>query len=390
MKQKGDASMFQAAIKTRYQSGRVYKKGKKEVKWYGQFREDRIDGEEKLFRVQKNICLGTLSELPTKQAARRELARRMGTGTPVTADMLFRDLVSRWQSAVVPTLRNSTATYYLKMLAAHVLPAFGQREVKSISRYDVELFLAEKAKAYCRATLRGMRVSLGRVLSWAVAGGWLEKNPCAGVQLPQAPTKVERTILKPEQVVALASKLKEPYSTLILFLAATGLRISEAVGVQKSDFEGNVLKLRKRFYQSDDGGDFADLKTKKSARDLPLPAWLVDRVKSLADGDGFCFLSQAGTPINQKNALRRYIHPACAELGFRIGGWHDLRHTVTTWALKKYPTKVVSEMLGHASVKTTLDVYSHVLQEDFSEPLAEMAGKLLPNVAQNAGTQVAA
>lgn len=40
VKQKGDASMFQAT-KTRYQSGRVYRKGKKTVKWYGKFREDR-------------------------------------------------------------------------------------------------------------------------------------------------------------------------------------------------------------------------------------------------------------------------------------------------------------------------------------------------------------
>jgi hypothetical protein len=41
------------------------------------------------------------------------------------------------------------------------------------------------------------------------------------------------------------------------------------------------------------------------------------------------------------------------------------------------PTKVVSEMLGHANLKSTLDVYSHVMQEDFAEPLAEMAGKFV-------------
>ena len=189
-------------------------------------------------------------------------------------------------------------------------------------------------------------------------------------------------MLKPEQVIALASKLEEPYSTLVLFLAVTGLRISEAVGIKQSDFEGNVLQLRRRFYQGNSGGDYGELKTKKSARNLTRPAWLADRVKALANVDeGFCFRSQAGTPINQKNALRRYIHPACKDLGFRIGGWHDLRHTVATYALKKYPTKVVSGMLGHGSVTTTLGTYAHVLQEDFGEPLADMAGKLLPDVA---------
>jgi len=380
VEQKGDASMFQAAIKTRYQSGRIYKKGRKLVKWYGQFREDQIDADGKLVRVQKNICLGTLAELPTKLAAKRELASRMGTGEPVKAEMLFSDLVSRWRAAVGPTLRTTTAKHYDYALDSYVVPAFGQREVKGITRFDVELFLAGKAKGYCRATIRSMKVALSLVLGWAVAGGWLDRNPCTDVQLPKAPTKVQRTILTPEQIVALASKLEEPYATLVLFLAITGLRISEAVGVKAEDFEGNILLLRHRFYQGDSGGDYGELKSKKSVRNLPLPGELADRVKALAPKGGFCFRSEADTPVNQKNALRRYVHPACAELGLRIGGWHDFRHTLTTRALKKYPTKVVSGMLGHANARTTLDTYGHVLQEDFAEPLAEMAAQLLPNV----------
>jgi integrase len=171
----------------------------------------------------------------------------MGTGNPVKADMLFSDLVSRWRAVVVPTLRNTTAETYNYALNSYVCPLFGQREIRTISRFDVALFLADKAKTYSRATLRNMRVAFTRVLSWAVAGGWLEKNPCAGVALPQAGVKVQRRILKPEEVQALAAKLQEPYATLVLFLVVTGLRISEAVGVKKSDFDGNSLELRRRF-----------------------------------------------------------------------------------------------------------------------------------------------
>jgi integrase len=384
IEQKGkDASMFRAT-KTRYQSGRVYKKGKRVVKWYGQFREDHINADGKLVRVQKNVCLGTVQVLPTKHAAKQELQRQMGSGAPVNAEMLFAELVTRWRAAVVPTLKSPTATHYGYVLDSHVAPFFLQREIKTISRFEVERFLAEKAaRGYGRSMLHSMRVVLSRVLSWSMASGWLDKNPCTGVQLPQAPTPVKRIVLTPEQVIALATKLPEPYATLVLLLAATGLRISEAVGLRKTDFDGDVLKLRHRFYQGNSGGEYGSLKSRKSARNLPLPSWLVTRIRALTEGEGYCFRSQSdeGTPINQKNALRRYIHPACKELGFRIGGWHDLRHSVTTWALKTYPTKVVSEMLGHSNVRTTLDVYGHVLQGDFEAPLAEMAGKLVPVVA---------
>lgn len=234
-----------------------------------------------------------------EEAGQDEVERRTKKGTPVE-EMLFSDIAARYRVAVVPTLRSTTAAHYGYALDSYVLPAFGEHKVKTITRYDVQLFLAEKAKqGYCRATIRSMRVVLSLVLSWAVNNDWLDKNPCTGVPLPQAPTKVQRTILKPEQVIALASELREPYSTLVLFTAVTGLRISEAVGVKVEDFEGSVLKLRHRFYQGNSGGEYGELKTKKSARDLGLLPELAQRVKSLADAGGFCFHSENGTPINQ-------------------------------------------------------------------------------------------
>ena len=157
--------------------------------------------------------------------------------------MNLSQLVERWNAAVVPTIKTTTAAYYQKMLSAHVLGAFGHWEISTVGRYQVEFFLAEKAQKYRRNTLRGMRVSLGRVLSWAVNCGWLQKNPCAGVKLPHAGTKVVRTILRPEQTRSLADQLEEPYATLVLFLAVTGLRISEAIEIKWSDFDSNVLRV---------------------------------------------------------------------------------------------------------------------------------------------------
>jgi integrase len=158
---------------------------------------------------------------------------------------------------------------------------------------------------YCRNTLRGMRASLGRVLSWAVKHEWLEKNPCSGVKLPQAGERVVRTILTPAQVSDIARKLKDPYATLILFLAVTGLRIGEAVGIKRSDFDGDILRVRRRIYE----GRADTTKTKKSARDLPIPDALRSRLFSIS-GREWIFESTNTTPINPGNALKRYVRPA--------------------------------------------------------------------------------
>jgi integrase len=296
----------------------------------------------------------------------------------LSVELTCSGLVERWKAAVVPTIKTPTATYYLKMLNVHVLPAFGRKEISSIGRYDVEAFLAERAQRYCRNTLRGMRVSMSRVLSWAVACGWLGKNPCAGVKLPHAGSRIKRTILKPEETIAIASKLDEPYSTLILFLAVSGLRISEAIGIKWVDFEGDVLHISRRIYE----GKAGSTKNDKSDRSLPIPSSLLARMRLLGTGE-WVFRSRAGTPLNPGNVLKRYVRPVVQGLGVKIGGWHDFRHTLATRSLKKWPTIVVSEILWHSDVHTTPSVYQHVETEDFRAPLNELADELLRDVTKS-------
>lgn len=296
-----------------------------------------------------------------------------------SVEMTFSELVGRSEQAVVPTLKVTTANYCQKLLRAHITPAFGQQQISAIGRYEVEVFLAEQAKKYARNSLRGMRVSLGRVLSWAVACKWLESNPCAGVKLPRAGKRVVRTVLKPEQVIGIARRLQEPYATLVLFLAVTGLRIGEAIGIKWSDFDGDVLHVCRTIYE----GKPDTTKTDGSDRSLPIPALLLERIRSLG-GKEWVFRSRENTPVNPGNALKRYIRPVARELGISLGGWHDFRHTLTTGLLRSgVSAKVVSEILGHSDVQITLDVYDHPEIENFREPLEFVANQLLRDVTNS-------
>jgi len=347
------------------------------------FREDVHKPDGRTERRQRNIRLGTQAELPTKNAARNKLADLLKESSPTT-ELSFDELRQRWAKAEGPTLKDTTLSHYENALRAYVVPVFGSRSISEISREDVQLFLADQASRYSRSALRSMRVVLSLTLGWAKRNGWIEQNPCAGVRLPQQTggRTVRRVALTPEQVNAIAGKLEEPYATLVLFLAASGLRIGEAIAVKWSDFSDNVLHVARRIYD----GDVGTVKSAHSERKLPIAHDLLTRMRQLRN-DEWVFQSRQGSPINPGNALKRYVRPAAKELGIAIGGWHDFRHSLTT-AMRRngvHP-KVISGILGHAKVALAMDVYDHANVEDFRQPLSFIAGELLRNVTKNAAS----
>ena len=89
------------------------------------------------------------------------------------------------------------------------------------------------------------------------------------------------------------------------------------------------------------------------------------------------FPSTAGTPIGVCNFHKNSWKPLLKRAGLPPTKFHDLRHTAATLMLSRgVPVKVVSEMLGHADVSTTLSIYAHVLP-DMQGPAADAVDDLL-------------
>lgn len=366
---------------SRYQRGSVVARGRKGKKvWYGKFREDVLTPDGTL-RKQRLVRLGTISEFPTKNSARNKLAEIMGSSDRATVmDMTFGELAERWEKAEGPTKKSSSMIHYQNAIRMYVKPVFGERKIAGITREGIQIFLAEKAKKYSRSALKSMRTVLSMTLGWAADCGWLPNNPCTRIKLPRETggKHITRALLKPEQIASLCAKLEEPYSTLVWLIAATGLRIGEAIAIQWEDInKDGVLSVSRRIYV----GDSDEVKSLSSVRRLPLDPALLDRVRSLKakfpKGD-WVFQSTSGTTINPGNAMKRYIHPAAKNLGIRLGGYHDFRHTLCT-NLRRSGThpKVVSGILGHKKVNLAMDVYDRVGVEDFAAPLSAVVKELV-------------
>jgi len=363
----------------RYQRGCVVLRGKKGQKvWYGKFREDVLTATG-MHRKQRLVRLGTIAELPTRNATRKKLATMMHESEkkPLPLEISFSQLAKRWEQAEGPTMKASTRERYLRTLSGYLVPAFGDRKIADISREDIQRYLADKATKYSMSILRSMRVAFSVTLGWALANKWLPSNPCTKIRLPRIAggRRVVRTALTDDQVKQIIGKLSEPYATLVLLLVASGLRISEAIGLQRSDIEGNIVAVRRRVYF----GDVDAPKSQKSRRTLPLHPEVIERLKGLRQGPGeWLFQARNGSPLNPGNVLKRYVHPAARACGFKISGWHDFRHTATTNMRKKgIAPKVVSDVLGHERVNVAMDVYDRTDASDFAHALGVIAAGLV-------------
>lgn len=362
----------------RYQRGSVFQRGSKKV-WYGKFRED-VRTPDGIRREQRLVRLGTLQELPTKNAARNKLAELMDAKAPTVMDMTFRELTQRWKTSEGPTLKDSTFAHYVNALNAYVLPEFENCKIAAINREDIQKFLALKAKSYSRSTLRSMRVTLGLTLGWATNCGWIEKKSLRANQTAGRDWRTcGKTVRSDFRAIdAIVGKLQEPYASLVVFLSSTGLRISEAAGVKWTDIRQQedkfVLHVQRRIYDRKTG----EVKSKKSKRRIPLDPKLVDRMKALGAEHEYVFRSEANTPISGGNALKRYIRPICKALKIDIGGWHDFRHTLSTTLRRNgvHP-KVVSDLLGHERVNLAMDTYDRTEVEDFVAPLTLVSNQLV-------------
>jgi integrase len=86
------------------------------------------------------------------------------------------------------------------------------------------------------------------------------------------------------------------------------------------------------------------------------------KLTDLYEDHDLIFATSVGTPVNPENLVKRSFKPLLQKAGLPEIRFYDLRHTCATLLLSKnvHP-KYVQELLGHATIATTLDTYSHML-----------------------------
>ncbi len=279
--------------------------------------------------------------------------------------------------------KKSTRQNYESILRNHLLPEFGDLPLTDIKRRHVRVWLADKARrdGLSTKTVKNLHRALSSMLSSAVTDEYLEINPIKGTRDVLPRVRVERRPPKawtPDQMQRLldaAHELCESDDQILLFelLAATGLRIGEAVGLRWDDLDlerGEVLVQRARVR-----GEETSTKGRRH-RVVPIAPALASRLtalrtrqerRALAEGREnapWVVQSPLGGALESDNLRHRTWKRLVRRAKVPDHGFHGFRHTrVTSWLRAGVPLFTVSRLIGHASIQTTADVYGHVLPD---------------------------
>ena len=227
-------------------------------------------------------------------------------------------------------------------------------------------------------TVRKLNTVLGSAFKQAIKWGMLGHNPMTGVELPKDKNRrrEEKVKIMPlDRVPEFLEHARRSKLGIVLAVAlGTGMRPGEYLALKWTDLdsEERLLRVQRSLYRHKKGGwSFQAPKTKGSVRSIALPDQLVEdllehrkqQTQELGEMQELMFTGESGQPLFSSNLRRRCLKPMLKQLGMdeRIH-LYALRHTHITMLLSAgvHP-KIVAERAGHASVRMTLDVYSHVV-----------------------------
>lgn len=314
----------------------------------------------------------------TYNEAREKLHKLQGENSisEKKCSLSFNDVARKWFVSEKAKVKESTLCCYKSKLDKHIIPFFSIRKYCDINANMVEQFKKQKLfEGFSSKYVSDMTVIIKSIAKWAnkIYG---YANKLSTVELPKIKRKNSNLLSKKEQTILQDYLLKKSdYTSLgILLSTFTGIRIGELCALKWSDIdlENKILHISKSVQRISTTNNvkksktmviISTPKTEFSVRDIPLPEFLIESLKSNYCSDEKYLLS--GTS--------KLIEPRCLSYRFKIIlkklnlpsiKFHSLRHIFATNCLQQnFDIKTLSEILGHSDVSTTMKIYVHSSME---------------------------
>lgn len=360
---------------SRKQNGEGSITKRKDGRWMARYTVTLPDGTRKRQSITMKDRAAVLARL-------QEEIAQANRGMPVNkTKYLLRDWVEYWLENIdKPKVKESTWWTHKYRLERLVLPEIGHISVQALTPVHVRTMLNDwikrgVGKRSCQLAL----LALSAVMRDAVKQELVYRNVVRLVDPPKY-QRAERNFWTQEQAKTFLQHLKDAdhrFYGVFLVLFTYGLRRGEAAGLQWGDidFEKDTLTISKGLVLAGTEQKLTTPKTLASIRKLPLTpevkaVLLAEKAQRNPRPEDFVFITNRKKHLDPSSLRTMFERHSC-QLGLPRITLHEIRHTLAT-ILKDNDVspKDAQTILGHSSITTTLQIYTHSSHEKKSEALA--------------------
>ena len=326
----------------------------------------------------------------------------------MTVDMWF----DMWINNIINDLSPNTIKNYEERYTHNIKAFLGDMLLTDVKPIHCKVVLNNMDKDYAGSTIRQTFITMGTMFKSALLNDLITKHPLDGVKFNKPVREISdiKFLTREEQHIFLeVARNSHNYSQYALILE-TGLRTGELVGLtwDSVDWENRTLSINKSLEYRHSNGFWraGPPKTPQSYRTIPLTSkaysilenlysvrnsrkesyilnqvlQYIDRktgkVNSLCMRDLVFINFRTGEP-NKNSSYDTHLYKLCDEANIKRFCMHALRHTYATRAIESgMQPKVLQRLLGHASIKTTMDRYVHVTNDSMVKAVRDFENNL--------------
>ncbi len=362
----------------------------------------RLNGEGSIYKRKDGRWAGAYTDPKTKKRGyvygktQKEVKERIKERMESAEEIEIEETLADWISYYLYNykqieLKESTFGSYCYLFSSHIENSdVGKKKLVEVNTNDLQSFYNKKVEeGYSSKTIRHMQILINSALKQAERVGNIKDNPNRHTILPKR-QKFEAKALRKEDVAKLIKEGKnEKIYPMVITCVTCGLRKGEILGLkwENIDFEKRQIhitgSLCRIIQNPDEQGKRSSTykvlepKTKSSIRTIPMmevtyEALIMQKARQEQDkrkwkGDyedeGFVFTRPNGIYMSPRE-VNNYFHKMLDKYGIERVRFHDLRHTYASIMLEAgVSAKVTQELLGHSTITTTLDIYTHVSEQ---------------------------
>lgn len=294
----------------------------------------------------------------------------------------FTEFLKQWLNVWKIRVKENTFASYETHVYRHLIPYFqqvGDVSIGELTAQDIEKFYRYKADSGMKVnTILHIHSTIRCCLNYAVKHDFIDTNVAYKAEKPKKTAfRTETLSISELNELINASKDTILYTPIVLAIEL-GLRRSEALGLRwcDIDFERRKVYIQHTFIQFYKNGKTITLssdetKTLSSKRTLTLPPNLAVHLQTIKDrlkpdlNTSVC-LADSGKVITP-NQLDKRFKTLISKVTQKHIRYHDLRHSCATYLHEEmgYDIKDIQEYLGHSTISTTANIYTHFSNKKF-------------------------